>query len=120
MTDILKNLSSDVQKIGKELNKRRNRRQTIPDSIISIAMYEKIMYKVCDKIMSNADELSQKNICIQGLKLNLGNKTIARLVKDLIPDSKPTANSIAQMINWIRKEEKLLADMDKILSDGDF
>lgn len=117
--NILKSLTKDVQKIGKTLDKRRKRRQTIPDSIINLAMYEKIMYKICDKIMSNCDELTQKNICIQGLKLNLSNKTIARLVKDLIPEAKPTANSIAQMINWIRKEDKLLAEMDRLLEGGE-
>jgi hypothetical protein len=119
MADIFNELRQDVQKIGKTLNKRRKRRQTIPDSIITPEMYNRIMYKVCDRIMNAEDEVTQKNICIQGLKLNLSDRTIARLVKDLIPEAKPTANSVAQMINWIRKEDKLLAEMDRLLEGGE-
>ena len=44
MTDVFNELRQDVQKIGKTINKRRKRRQPIPDSIITSEMYNSIMY----------------------------------------------------------------------------
>lgn len=81
------------------------RRKTIADDGITKEILDIIISKVFDKFTKDEIELSQQNIIKTLLPLKLSNKMIARVIKELIPDSNPTAGSVAIQIRNINKKK---------------
>ena len=80
------------------------RRKTITDSEITKEVLDVIMGKMFEKFTKEEIELSQQNIIKTLLPLKLSNKMIARVIKELIPDSNPSAGSVAIQIRNINKK----------------
>ena len=81
------------------------RRKTIADSEITKEVLDVIMGKMFEKFTKEEIELTQQNIIKTLLPLKLSNKMIAKVIKELIPDSNPSAGSIAIQIRNINKKK---------------
>ena len=81
------------------------RRKTIADSEITEEVLDVIMGKMFEKFTKEEIELTQQNIIKTLLPLKLSNKMIARVIKELIPDSNPSAGSVAIQIRNINKKK---------------
>ena len=81
------------------------RRKTISDDEITKEILDIIMGKMFEKFTKEEIELSQQNIIKTLLPLKLSNKMIARVIKELIPDSNPSAGSVAIQIRNINKKK---------------
>ena len=95
------------------------RRKTITDSEITKEVLDVIMGKMFEKFTKEEIELTQQNIIKTLLPLKLSNKMIAKIIKELIPDSNPSAGSVAIQIRNINKKknttQQLLDLMEKEL-----
>ena len=80
------------------------RRKTIADSEITKEVLDVIMGKMFEKFTKEEIELTQQNIIKTLLPLKLSNKMIAKVIKELIPDSNPSAGSVAIQIRNINKK----------------
>lgn len=80
------------------------RRKTIADNEITKEILDIIMGKMFEKFTKEEIELSQQNIIKTLLPLKLSNKMIAKVIKELIPDSNPSAGSVAIQIRNINKK----------------
>ena len=80
------------------------RRKTIADSEITKEIFDKIMSKIFEKFTQEELELTQQNIIKTLLPLKLSNNMIAKVIKELIPDSNPSAGSVAIQIRNINKK----------------
>ena len=81
------------------------RRKTIADSQITKEVLDIIMGKMFEKFTKEEIELTQQNIIKTLLPLRLSNKMIAKIIKELIPDSNPSAGSVAIQIRNINKKK---------------
>ena len=81
------------------------RRKTIADNEITKEVLDIIIGKMFEKFTKEEIELSQQNIIKTLLPLKLSNKMIARVIKELIPDSNPSAGSVAIQIRSINKKK---------------
>ena len=81
------------------------RRKTISDDEITKEILDIIMGKMFEKFTKEEIELTQQNIIKTLLPLKLSNKMIARVIKELIPDSNPSAGSVAIQIRNINKKK---------------
>ena len=81
------------------------RRKTIADSEITKEVLDVIMGKMFEKFTKEEIELSQQNIIKTLLPLKLSNKMIAKIIKELIPDSNPSAGSVAIQIRNMNKKK---------------
>lgn len=81
------------------------RRKTIADDEITKEILDIIMEKMFEKFTKEEIELSQQNIIKTLLPLKLSNKMIARVIKELIPNSNPSAGSVAIQIRNINKKK---------------
>ena len=81
------------------------RRKTISDDEITKDILNIIMGKMFEKFTKEEIELSQQNIIKTLLPLKLSNKMIARVIKELIPSSNPSAGSVAIQIRNINKKK---------------
>ena len=81
------------------------RRKTIADSEITKEVLDVIMGKMFEKFTKEEIELTQQNIITTLLPLKLSNKMIAKIIKELIPDSNPSAGSVAIQIRNINKKK---------------
>lgn len=81
------------------------RRKTIADSEITKEVLNKIMDKMFEKFTREELELSQQNIIKTLLPLKLSNNMIAKIIKEFIPDSSPSAGSVAIQIRNINKKK---------------
>ena len=81
------------------------RRKTIADNEITKEILDIIMEKMFEKFTKEEIELSQQNIIKTLLPLKLSNKMIARVIKELIPDSNTSAGSVAIQISNINKKK---------------
>lgn len=80
------------------------RRKTISDDEITKEILDKIMSKMFEKFTREELELTQQNIIKTLLPLKLSNNMIAKIIKEFIPDSNPSAGSIAIQIRNINKK----------------
>lgn len=103
----------------KSKTNKRQRRKTIPDECITLEQYKNILGKVCETIMLDEDELSQKNIIRITLKYNLSNKLIAQMINYLLPNAKATSGSVASMIKFMRNQEIKLQEFKDLLEQDD-
>ena len=81
------------------------RRKTISDDEITKEVLDVIMGKMFEKFTKEEIELTQQNIIKTLLPLKLSNKMIAKIIKELIPDSNPSAGSVAIQIRNINKKK---------------
>ena len=81
------------------------RRRTIADSEITKEVLDVIMGKMFEKFTKEEIELTQQNIIKTLLPLKLSNKMIAKVIKELIPDSNPSAGSVAIQIRNINRKK---------------
>lgn len=80
------------------------RRKTISDDEITKEILDKIMNKMFEKFIREELELTQQNIIKTLLPLKLSNNMIAKIIKEFIPDSNPSAGSVAIQIRNINKK----------------
>lgn len=80
------------------------RRKTISDDEITKEILDKIMNKMFEKFTKEELELTQQNIIKTLLPLKLSNNMIAKVIKEFIPDSNPSAGSVAIQIRNINKK----------------
>ena len=80
------------------------RRKTISDDEITKEILDKIMNKMFEKFTREELELTQQNIIKTLLPLKLSNNMIAKIIKEFIPDSNPSAGSVAIQIRNINKK----------------
>lgn len=81
------------------------RRKTISDDEITKEILDKIMNKMFEKFTREELELTQQNIIKTLLPLKLSNNMIAKIIKEFIPDSNPSAGSVAIQIRNINKKK---------------
>lgn len=81
------------------------RRKTISDDEITKEIFDKIMSKMFERFTREELELTQQNIIKTLLPLKLSNNMIAKVIKEFIPDSNPTAGSVAIQIRNINKKK---------------
>ena len=81
------------------------RRKTISDDEITKEILDIIIGKMFEKFTKEQIGLTQQNIIKTLLPLKLSNKMIARVIKELIPDSNPSAGSVAIQIRNINKKK---------------
>lgn len=81
------------------------RRKTIADDEITKEILDIIMGKMFEKFTREEVELTQQNIIKTLLPLKLSNKMIAKVIKDLLPNSNPSAGSVAIQIRNINKKK---------------
>ena len=95
------------------------RRKTISDDEITKEILDKIMNKMFEKFTREELELTQQNIIKTLLPLKLSNNMIAKVIKEFIPDSNPSAGSVAIQIRNINKKrsttQQLLDSIEKEL-----
>ena len=80
------------------------RRKTISDNEITKEILDKIMNKMFEKFTREELELTQQNIIKTLLPLKLSNNMIAKIIKEFIPNSNPSAGSVAIQIRNINKK----------------
>ena len=80
------------------------RRKTISDDEITKEILNKIMNKMFEKFTREELELTQQNIIKTLLPLKLSNNMIAKIIKEFIPNSNPSAGSVAIQIRNINKK----------------
>lgn len=110
MTDLL-----ELSKT-KTIKQQRVRRKTISDELIT----EEILGKLIEKVYSECKEpcaITQLEVVSILLNYKIGNKTIARVVKEILPDSKVTTGSVASLIKYIRQGDDLLNELINSLED---
>jgi len=105
--------------VAKTKTNKRQRRKTIPDECITLEQYKNILGRVCETIMLDDDELSQKNIIRVALKYNMSNKLIAQMINYLLPNAKATSGSVASMIKFMRNQEIKLQEFKDLLEQDD-
>lgn len=97
----------------------KTRRKTFNDWEISKKAYDIILSKVFEKFTREEIELSQQNIIKILLPLRLSNNMIAKVIKDILPDTNPTAGSVASQIRIMNRkgnqEQELLDLIEKRL-----
>lgn len=81
------------------------RRKTISDDEITKEILDKIMGKMFEKFTREELELTQQNIIKTLLPLKLSNNMIAKVIKEFIPNSNPSAGSVAIQIRNIKKKK---------------
>ena len=80
------------------------RRKTVSDDEITKEILDKIMNKMFEKFTREELELTQQNIIKTLLPLKLSNNMIAKIIKEFIPNSNPSAGSVAIQIRNINKK----------------
>lgn len=87
------------------------RRKTIADDEITKEILNKIMSKMFEKFTLEELELTQQNIIKTLLPLKLSNNMIAKVIKEFIPNSNPSAGSVAIQIRNINKKRSTIQQL---------
>lgn len=87
------------------------RRKTIADNEITKEILDIIMGKMFEKFTREEIKLNQQNIIKTLLPLKLSNNIIAKVIKEFIPDSNPSAGSVAIQIRNINKKENTMKQL---------
>lgn len=107
VADYNKSRSNYVNSIGSIINKRQ-RRKTIKDKYITTEIFIKLVNK-CSTLHATRKEIVSKL-----MDIGISNNIIAQVINVVIPDAKATSNSVAAIVNTIRKENK---KVDELLQD---
>ncbi|MCM1324105.1 MAG: hypothetical protein NC218_08080 [Acetobacter sp.] len=86
---------------------KREQRKSVPDDLITDEMITEIVNMVFNKL-DDVYNPSQKRIVeiLMGTKLSYA--TIARVVKEILPQANPTKNSIRSLINHIKTQDEVM------------
>lgn len=87
---------------------KRQRRKTIKDKYITTEIFIKLVNK-CSTLRPTRKEIVSKL-----MDIGISNNIMAQVINAVIPDAKATSNSVASMVNNIRKENK---KVDELLQD---
>lgn len=88
----------------------RQHRKVIEDKLITEEILGKIIAKVYATV-SNPYDIGQQDIVSACIPLKLSNATIARVINEMIPNSKATVGSIASLIRFMNNKKKLLDEL---------
>ena len=105
-TDIMEKFVTDYNK------SKRQRRKTIKDKYITTEVFIKLVNK-CSTL-----RLTRKEIVSKLMDIGISNNIMAQVINAVIPDAKATSNSVASIVNNIRKEnlkvDELLQDIEEL------
>nr|DAP28671.1 MAG TPA: hypothetical protein [Caudoviricetes sp.] len=91
---------------------KRQRRKTIKDRYITTEIFIKLVNK-CSTLRPTRKEIVSKL-----MNIGISNNIIAQVINVVIPDAKATSNSVASIVNSIRKEnlkvDELLQDIEEL------
>lgn len=88
-------------------NNKKEQRKSAPDELITNGMITEIVNMVFNKL-DDVYNPSQKKIVEILMNTKLSYKTIARVVKEILPQASPTANSIRSLVNHIKSQDELM------------
>lgn len=86
----------------------RQRRKTIKDKYITTEVFIKLVNK-CSTL-----HLTRREIVSKLMNIGISNNIMAQVINAVIPNAKATSNSVAAIVNSIRKENK---KVDELLQD---
>ena len=101
-TDIIEEFVTDYNK------SKRHRRKTIKDKYITTEVFIKLVNK-CLTLHP-----TRKEIVLKLMDIGISNNIMAQVINAVIPNAKATSNSVASIVNNIRKENK---KVDELLQD---
>ena len=105
-TDIIEKFVTDYNK------SKRHRRKTIKDKYITTEVFIKLVNK-CSTLRPTRKEIVSKL-----MDIGISNNIMAQVINAVIPDAKATSNSVASIVNNIRKEnskvDELLKDIEEL------
>ena len=101
-TDIMEKFVTDYNK------SKRQRRKTIKDKYITTEVFIKLVNK-CSTL-----RLTRKEIVSKLMDIGISNNIMAQVINAVITNAKATSNSVAAIVNSIRKENK---KVDELLQD---
>lgn len=91
---------------------KRHRRKTIKDKYITTEVFIKLVNK-CSTLRPTRKEIVSKL-----MDIGISNNIMAQVINAVIPDAKATSNSVASIVNNIRKEnlkvDELLKDIEEL------
>lgn len=91
---------------------KRQRRKTIKDKYITTEVFIKLVNK-CATLRPTRKEIVSKL-----MDIGISNNIMAQVINAVIPDAKATSNSVASIVNNIRKEnlkvDELLKDIEEL------
>lgn len=87
---------------------KRQRRKTVKDKYITTEVFIKLVNK-CSTLHPTRKEIVSK---LMGI--GISNNIMAQVINAIIPNAKATSNSVASIVNTIRKENK---KVDELLQD---
>lgn len=90
-----------------ETDTKPNRKQVVPDALVSDDMINDIVDMVTGKL-EDVYNPSQKEIVSILMNTRLTYQTIARVVKVFLPAAAPTAGSIRSLVNHIKTQDEIL------------
>ena len=90
-------------------------REVIDDRNITDEVYEQLFGYTCYKLQDRA--ITQKDIVKLLLPKKISNRTIARIINDVIPEAHATKGSVASIINSMRRSTKKKRDITSRLLD---
>ena len=105
-TDMMEEVVTDYH------TSKRQRRKTIKDKYMTT--------EVCIKLVNKCSTLhpTRKEIVSKLIDIGISNNIIAQVINAVIPDAKATSNSVASIVNNIRKEnskvDELLKDIEEL------
>ena len=100
--DIIEEFVTDYNK------SKRHRRKTIKDKYITTEVFIKLVNK-CSTLHPTRKEIVSKL-----MDIGMSNNIMAQVINAVIPDAKATSNSVASIVNNIRKENR---KVDELLQD---
>lgn len=101
-TDLMEEFVTDYNK------SKRQRRKTIKDKYITTEVFIKLVNKC------SALHPTRKEIVSKLMNIGISNNIMAQVINAVIPNAKATSNSVASIVNSIRKENK---KVDELLQD---
>lgn len=102
-----------MEKFVTDYNKnKRQRRKTVKDKYITTEVFIKLVNK-CSTLHPTRKEIVSKL-----MDIGISNNIMAQVINAVIPDAKATSNSVAAIVNSIRKEnqkvDELLQDIEEL------
>lgn len=105
-TDIMEKFVTDCH------TNKRQRRKTIKDKYITTKVFIKLVNK-CLTLRPTRKEIVSKL-----MDIGISNNIMAQVINVVIPNAKATSNSVAAIVNAIRKEnqkvDELLQDIEEL------
>ena len=85
-------------------NSKRAKRKVVNDSLITPQIFGMLTTKVYTNV-EDIYHITQREVIEILRPLKISNKTIARVINEVIPDAKATQGSVASMIRFIDKQK---------------